>query len=50
MHSSAPRFAAFISYRHKPRDREWAIRIMRLRDLPHTKAIAGRGIPCPHRQ
>jgi len=23
------RYAAFISYRHMPRDRQWAIRIMR---------------------
>jgi YD repeat-containing protein len=28
MTSPADRYAAFISYRHKPRDRQWALRIM----------------------
>jgi hypothetical protein len=28
MTTSADRYAAFISYRHRPRDRQWALRIM----------------------
>lgn len=28
MTNSADRYAAFISYRHRPRDRQWALRIM----------------------
>ena len=26
--NSSERYAAFISYRHRPRDRRWALRIM----------------------
>jgi len=29
MRAETPRYAAFVSYRHLPRDRNWAIRIFR---------------------
>ncbi len=40
------RYAAFISYRHKPRDRAWALRIMRELETYRTpKALRAEAFP-----
>lgn len=36
MAAEAQRYAAFISYRHLPRDRRWAVRIMRTLETHRT--------------
>src|SRR5580658_11281149 len=36
MNTETVRYAAFISYRHMPRDRRWAIRIMRALETYRT--------------
>jgi len=38
MPEASQRYAAFVSYRHMPRDREWAIRIMRALETYRTPA------------
>ena len=46
MGAETPRYAAFISYRHLPRDRAWAIRIMRALETFRTpKALRLEAFP-----
>src|SRR5207247_3210338 len=43
---TATRYAAFISYRHKPRDRQWALRVMRELETYRTpKALRAEAFP-----
>ena len=46
MAGQTTRYAAFISYRHKPRDRQWAVRILRLLETYRTpKALRAEAFP-----
>jgi hypothetical protein len=46
MADKAVRYAGFISYRHKPRDRQWALRVMHWLETFRTpKALQAEGFP-----
>jgi hypothetical protein len=46
MTNSADRYSAFISYRHRPRDRQWALRIMAALETYRTpKALVAESFP-----